>query len=396
MAKRPLPSPPANDLADLTAQRLRRLRQHLHEAAFDAVVLTTPESVLYATGYRSVPSAVFRSHRMAAIITADDMWLVCPASDTAPAADAGVPVDRLVPFGRFYFESTQATPLSAMADRHDDIYAALRTACGKAGPCLRYGVEDLPADARLAAVLPPTATDATGWALGLRTVKLPCEVDQLRYAARLAEVAVQRALDVAAGGITERELAAVVAATMVEGNAEPRFVVATTGERSALADAPPTDRAWRPGEIARFDVGCVYAGYWSDIGRTAVLGEPDTKQARRYAALLAGEQDQLDRAAPGVPASELFHTAIGTVQRLGVAPYRRQHCGHGIGLAIYEPPIVAPDAHTPLRQGMTFCFETPYYELGWGGMMVEDALVVTDDGIEMLTASPRDLRVVPA
>jgi Xaa-Pro aminopeptidase len=79
-----------------------------------------------------------------------------------------------------------------------------------------------------------------------------------------------------------------------------------------------------------------------------------------------------------------------------VPTYRRQHCGHGIGLSIYEPPVIAPDVDAALEDGMTFCFETPYYELGWGGMMVEDTVVITEDGIEMLCSGRRDLLVVPA
>ena len=216
----------------------------------------------------------------------------------------------------------------------------------------------------------------------------------LRYAARLSESAVQAALSVAEPGVTERELAAVIAGAMVAGGGDPRFVVATTGERSALADVVPTDRRWRPGETARFDVGCVVEGYWSDIGRTAVLGEPDERQRRVYAAVHAGEQAQLDLARPGVTAAELFRAGFdGTGAK--VPSYRRQHCGHGIGLSIYEPPVIAPDVDAALQAGMTFCFETPYYELGWGGMMVEDTVVVTGDGIEMLCAGDRDLLVVP-
>ncbi|MFI6456376.1 M24 family metallopeptidase [Streptosporangium amethystogenes] len=392
-----LPPAPDVDPRRLASERVTRLREALAEAPFDAVVLTTPESVLYATGYRSVAGALFRAHRMAAVVTGDDCWLVCPAADTAPAVDGGVPEDRMVPFGRFYFESSGPTPLTAAADRHPDLYAALATAIRAAGAGLRYGVEGLDGDPALReAAGDPAAADATGWASRVRGVKLPGEVALLRHAARLAEAGVHAALEIAVEGVTERELAQAVAATMVAGGAEPRFVVATTGPRSALADAHPTDRRWRPGELARFDIGCLYAGYWSDIGRTAVLGAPDARQAGHYAAILAGLDEQVALTRPGVTASEVFDVAMRTVRRQGVTPYRRQHCGHGIGLAVYEPPIVSPGVETALEPGMTFCFETPYYNLGWGGMMVEDTLVVTGDGAELFTRSPRELTVVPA
>ena len=385
LAKASLPPPPEVDLRDLAGQRLARLRAGLALAPYDAVVLTQPESVLYATGYRSMPGQVFRTHRIAAVVTTDDLWLICPAADAPAAAAAGIPVDRLVPFGRFYVEAgtdagvtDEHLEVTRMADRHPDLAAAVQSVC-----------ELLPGDTRIG------QEDDTSFVAQARSLKLPGEVAMLRYAARLSESAVDAALAVAAPGITERELAAVIAGAMVAGGGDPRFVVATTGERSALADVVPTDRRWRPGETARFDVGCVVEGYWSDIGRTAVLGEPDERQLRVYAAVHAGEQAQLDLARPGVTAAELFRAGLdGTGAH--VPTYRRQHCGHGIGLSIYEPPVIAPQVDVALEAGMTFCFETPYYELGWGGMMVEDTVVVTEDGIEMLCSGRRDLLVVPA
>ncbi len=385
LAKASLPQPPDVDPRVLTEQRLARLRAGLARAAYDAVVLSQPESVLYATGYRSMPGQVFRTHRIAAVVTTDDLWLICPAADAPAAAGAGIPADRLVPFGRFYVEAGTGDgvpgdhrQIARMADRNPDLAAAVDSVVGR-----------LPAGTRIA------QEDATSLVAQARSLKLPGEVAMLRYAARLSESAVEAALAVAEPGITERELAAVVAGVMVAGGGDPRFVVATTGERSALADVVPTDRPWQPGETARFDVGCVVEGYWSDIGRTAVLGDPDERQRQVYAAVHAGEQAQLELARPGVTAAELFRAGFdGTGAK--VPTYRRQHCGHGIGLSIYEPPVIAPDVDAALEDGMTFCFETPYYELGWGGMMVEDTVVITEDGIEMLCSGRRDLLVVPA
>ena len=388
---------PDVDLRALATERLSRLRRALGEAPFDALVLTSAESVAYATGYRSVGGGIFRGHSMAAVVTADTCWLVAPAADCAAAADAGMPVDRIMPFGRFFFESANGSALAHVADRHDGLTPALATVLRRvAGAAATVGVEGTE-DHRVRAALEENGlswSDAAAWVTDIRGTKLPAEVSLLRYAARLAEAGIEAALAAAAPGVTEAELARVIAATMVAGGAEPRFVVATVGERTSLADAFPTDREWRPGELARFDVGCVYAGYWSDMARTAVLGAPDRVQQDRYAALLAGEEEQLALARPGVTASELFDAAVRVVEAHGLRPYRRHHCGHGIGLSVYEPPIISPGVETPLRAGMTFCFETPYYEVGWGGMMVEDTLVVTDRGVELLTSSSRELRVV--
>jgi Xaa-Pro aminopeptidase len=144
----------------------------------------------------------------------------------------------------------------------------------------------------------------------------------------------------------------------------------------------------------RFDLGCVYRGYRSDISRTAVLGTPSDKQARYYAAALAGERAAIHRMTPGVRAGEIFDTAVRVTREHGIPHYQRHHVGHGIGLEPYDTPTVNEGNETVLEPGMVFCIETPYYEHGWGGVQVEDAVEVTAGGARILTPSRADLIVV--
>ncbi|MFQ5948109.1 MAG: M24 family metallopeptidase, partial [Acidimicrobiia bacterium] len=300
--------------------------------------------------------------------------------------------------GQFYFESVDATAAPGrFVDEHPGFPEAVETAARRAGSGV-IGVDSyLPDEVlRRIAALPGVkdVVDATEWMYQVRAVKLPAEMDRLAVAARLAEDGIGIALDTAAPGITEREMSAAVAGAMVAGGAVPRFVVVTVGERSALSDARPTDRKWEPGELLRFDVGCVYQGYWSDVGRTAVRGEPNRLQAHRYRAILAGEEAQLHQVRPGLGADDLFRVAVEAVEAAGLRPYRRHHCGHAIGTEVYEQPIIAPGWETDLKENMVLCLETPFYELGWGGMMVEDTVVVTAEGHRRLTTSDRSLCVI--
>ena len=148
------------------------------------------------------------------------------------------------------------------------------------------------------------------------------------------------------------------------------------------------------GDLVRFDLGCVYEGYRSDISRTAVLGAPDAKQARYYGAALAGERAAIEAMKPGVPVGRIFDIAVQTTRAAGIPHYQRHHVGHGIGLEPYDPPTIAPGGDTVLEPGMVFCVETPYYEHGWGGVQVEDAVEVTAAGARLLTRSSRELRIV--
>lgn len=396
------PLSPASTSGDqLAAARLDKVRTALADAPFDWLVVGNAANVAYTSGYRSVQGEIMPAHRMAALVSGNDLWLVGPVADSAPALDAGVAGDRYVAYGRFYFESPDGAAIpTKLVDQHSSFEDALRTATRAAfGRGTVVGVDAGLGDAGRDAVggLPSVSQvhDAVALMQHVRGVKLPGEVERLARAAQLAEAGVDAALGVAGRGATEQDLANIVAQTMAAGGGTPRFVVVTAGPRSALADARPTSLGWEPGALLRFDVGCVVDGYWSDIGRTAVLGEPDALQRQRYSAILAGVDAQLDAIRPGVRARELFDIAVATVEAGGIVPYRRQHCGHGIGTEIYEPPIISPAYGDELAEGMVFCLETPFYELGRGGMMVEDTVIVTSDGHERLSHSERQLRVVP-
>jgi Xaa-Pro aminopeptidase len=195
-------------------------------------------------------------------------------------------------------------------------------------------------------------------------------------------------------GVTEREAAYVYEAEILKRGAAPFFTVITMGERAALADVYPAERALKPGDMVRFDLGCVYQGYRSDIARTAVLGKPDDKLARSYAAILGGEKAAIAAMKPGVPVGEIFDLAVRVTREHGMPHYQRHHVGHGIGLEPYDPPTINAATQTPLEPGMVFCVETPYYEHGWGGVQVEDAVEVTAGGTRRLTRSSQDLAVI--
>lgn len=385
----------------LVDARLARLRGALESAPFDTVLALSAANFDYATGYRSVSATVHGISPLAALVRSDELLVVGPVSDSAPGFDSGLVEGDYLAYGRFFFESPDsAATATRLVDQHEDYAAAIAAAVLRLGlGSARIGLDEqacpAPLRARLAELLPGVDfADASGWLAGVRSIKLPAEVDLVERSARIVESAMIAGMAAAAVGVTEADIARTVVSAMVAEHMEPRFVVVTSGPRSALADAYATNRELRAGDLLRFDVGGMYEGYWADLGRTAVMGEPTPKQRRFYDAILAGEDAQFALAAPGVPAEDVFSRAIEVVEATGPAPYRRQHCGHGIGLEVYEAPIIRPSSPTPLQPGMTFCFETPYYELGWGGMMVEDAVVVTETGVRLLSDRARGLTVV--
>ena len=217
----------------------------------------------------------------------------------------------------------------------------------------------------------------------------------MRYAAQITERGMERAFDHARAGVTERELATIISTEITAGGGIARFVVVTAGDRSALADAYASAATLTTGDLLRVDVGATVDGYWADTARTAVVGEPDREQQQRYDALLDGELAQLALARPGVSAGDLFNVAVEGVRKGALANYQRSHCGHGLGIGAHEFPTLNPaNQDVEIQEGMVLCVETPYYELGWGGMMVEDIIAIRKGGNERLTRLPRELRRV--
>ena len=365
----------------------------------DVLVTADPDHVGYLTGYRTSLLDVDRDYLTAAVASRDDVRLVTGASDSAPALEFLPDPATIHRYGTFHFAGNhRPAPADAMPVATADFAAALLAAVAASlrhGHVLGIDVPDkCTADLLRDRFSDHRTIDGRPALLDARSTKLPEEVIRLEAAARCAEAGLERALHVVRPGMTERALAAVISHCMIDAGAVPRFLVVTSGERSARVDTYATAKIVEPGEIVRFDIGCTLDGYWADIARTAVVGEPTALQRDRYAALLSGQSAQLDLAKPGVSAADLFHAAVRTVRGTGLADYQRHHCGHGIGVAAHEPPTIALHEATALAEGMVLCVETPIYLPDWGGMMVEDMLGITADGHRRLTRSDRHLRIL--
>jgi Xaa-Pro dipeptidase len=390
----------------MNAHRRQRLTAILEAEGLDAIIGTTTENVYYVSGLRSISHALFRGLELYAVFTRRGTALVIPFIDTTGVASDRIAVDHLACYGKFFFEYAEdpgdigrkirewtqapaASPADALAGVLGDLGVLGRRIGldeGNLFPATWKRVEE-----RLSGT---TLVPAYQLFRQARMVKGPDEVAALEKAALIAEDGIAAVLGMLRAGVTERQAARVYEEEVLAKGAEPFFTVVTIGERAALADVYPTDRALRPGDLVRFDLGCLVGPYRSDISRTAVLGKPTDKQARYYAGILAGERAAIAAMKPGVPVSQLFDIAVRVTRENGVPHYQRHHVGHGIGLEPYDPPTINASTHTALEPGMVFCVETPYYEHGWGGVQVEDAIEITPGGSRTLTRSSQDLAII--
>jgi Xaa-Pro aminopeptidase len=230
-----------------------------------------------------------------------------------------------------------------------------------------------------------------------RLVKDPSEVATLRdAAARLTGVA-ERAFRSIQPGVTERDVAAAIEmALRSAGYERPAFdTIVASGPNAALPHYRAGLRILKPGDLVVLDFGGVLDGYCSDLTRTVSVGAPTPDALRLHAAVREAQQAAIVAVKPGVPASSIDAAARGLLESRGLGDAFGHGTGHGLGLDIHEEPRVGPprshSASVQLEPGMVFTIEPGAYLPGMGGVRIEDDVLVTADGYEVLTSVPREL-----
>jgi Xaa-Pro aminopeptidase len=228
----------------------------------------------------------------------------------------------------------------------------------------------------------------------VRKVKTAEEVRRLREAVRVTEVAIGNAVSIAKDGVTEAVMANEFKKSLIDQGARLGFTCLRFGKLAAYAQRPPGSVALRKGDLIWLDVGCFYQGYPSDLMRTFAFGDPGERARRYYQALLAGQQRGFETVKAGAKAKDVFYATVAAVREAGIPHFRRHNVGHGLGLETYDPPMLAPGDEGILEEGMVINVEPPYYEIGFGGLGVEDTLLVTGRGFELLTSISRNLEIL--
>ena len=229
----------------------------------------------------------------------------------------------------------------------------------------------------------------------LRSVKSPAEVEHIRSAARIASHSVSAAWDALRPGVTELQISAAIGQSMLEQGAEvPAFLIVKSGWGAYNAGNKfATPRVIRAGDIVTLDIGCQYRGYASDMIRSACLGQPDPEHRRLQEVALALNRTCLAEVRAGAPIKAIDQARQRFLQEHGfpVPPYAG--VGHNLGISVHEMPRIGPEGEGVLQAGNVITVEPSIKAGPWGGISVEDMLVVTDAGYELLTTAPRELYV---
>jgi len=233
----------------------------------------------------------------------------------------------------------------------------------------------------------------------LRLVKDATEVMAIRHAAQALSGVADRAFAAVRPGVTERSVAAVIEGALRDAGYErPAFeTIVASGPHSALPHYRAGGRILRNGDLVVLDFGGVLDGYCSDLTRTVSVGQPSPEASRLHAAVRDAQSAAIAAVRPGVAASAVDAAARQVLIEHGLGEAFGHGTGHGLGLDIHEEPRVSqPRADSPsalLETGMVFTIEPGAYVAGFGGVRIEDDVLVTESGHEVLTSVPRDFRV---
>jgi Xaa-Pro aminopeptidase len=233
-----------------------------------------------------------------------------------------------------------------------------------------------------------------------RLVKDASEIATLREAAaRLTEVA-RSACEAARAGESERAVAAVIEAVLRRvGYERPAFdTIVASGPNAALPHHRAGDRILRDGDLVVLDFGGVLDGYCSDLTRTVSIGSPSPDARRLYDAVSDAQRSAIEAVAPGIESTAVDAAARSILQQRGLGEAFGHGTGHGLGLDVHEGPRISrPRADVRsvrLEPGMVFTVEPGAYIPGYGGVRIEDDVLVTETGYEVLTTVPRELLVL--
>ncbi|MES0278724.1 MAG: M24 family metallopeptidase, partial [Dehalococcoidales bacterium] len=221
----------------------------------------------------------------------------------------------------------------------------------------------------------------------LRTVKAPAEIELITRAAQMCDAAFEHILGLTMAGMTEEEVAWGLERFLRERGSQPLpfDVIVASGPNSALPHARPTSRPIGTGEPVLIDFSARVDGYSSDMSRTICLGQADETYKKVYGAVLAAQLAAINEIKAGMSGQQADAVARGAIKKAGFGENFGHGLGHGLGLDIHEAPRLGPGAETVLSDGMVFTIEPGIYLPGWGGVRIEDTVVMECGRIRVLS-----------
>jgi len=354
--------------------RVEKLRRVLNEQGLDGILITQPQNSLYLSGFG--PSVQPDEIEGALLITEDDSILM---TDFVYLEQA----EREAPEFRLLEVETRHEMVKALPGLLEEVGARRVGFEAEHLTFARYQKW-----ASVLAELVPTS----GLVEEMRAIKDQDEIEAIRKAVALADETYAYLREYIRPGLTEREVAWEAEVYMRQRGAEKiafDFIVAS-GPNGALPHATTTERALREGEPIVIDMGARVEGYHSDLTRTIYLGEPEARFQKIYALVRRAQESALEGIRAGMKGKEADGLARQVIEEAGYGEYCGHGLGHGVGLAVHEKPIASQTSEEELQPGMTLTVEPGIYITGWGGVRIEDMVVIREEGVEVLSRASKE------
>ncbi len=342
----------------------------------DAAYITKPVSIAYLTGFHAEPF----ERLMALAVRSDRATLIVPAIEREKAA-----------------RDTDQAEIVSWKDGEDG-YALVRAALQG---CDEVGVEKEHLTVQAAEMLVArTATremvDAGPEIRRLRRIKNDEEIEKLSRAGSITDTVTDEVIGRLRPGLTELEVSVMIGGAIGEHGGTLSFeTLVQSGPNSALPHARPTSRRLAEGDLVLLDFGAAFDGYRADTTRMAVVGEPSERHMEIHGLVLAAHDAAIAAVRAGTTTGSVDAAARQLIEAAGMGDQFFHRVGHGLGLEAHEDPSLDPGSATVLEAGMVFTIEPGIYVPGWGGVRIEDDVVVERAGCRLLTKADRSLRVIP-
>ena len=347
--------------------RIERLRALLTEKVVDAVLVTKEENVHYFSGFRGDSTALLVTHERLLLVTDS----------------------------RYTEQASAEASLYEIVEQRDGLYRKVAELAVEAGVvALGYEGAVLVCDQyeKLKEMLGEISFDTSLALDALRQVKDTDEIALIRRACAIADEGFAHIIRYIQPGMTELEVAAELEHYMrTLGSERPAFqTIIASGVRGSLPHGIASDKVIARGELVTMDFGAVCAGYHSDITRTICVGRADARQREIYDAVLSAQMRALAALRPGVTGIEVDRIARDSLAEKNFEQYFGHGLGHSLGLEIHEEPRLSKAGKHIMQPNMLITDEPGVYIPGWGGIRIEDTVLITADGSEPLTRAPKE------
>ncbi|CAH1210198.1 Aminopeptidase YpdF [Paenibacillus plantiphilus] len=356
----------------MTNSRVEGVRKKLNERQLDAILVTNSINRRYVSGFTGTSGALLLSPSNNWLIT--DFRYMTQAPQQAASFNV---VEQASSIIATVAQLAAAAGIARLGFEQDHVvyseYLAWQEALGS--------IELVP---------------VSGVVEGLRMIKDDAELAVMRDAAALADDTFRHILGFIRPGISERAVALEMEMYMRgKGATSSSFeTIVASGERSALPHGVASDRIIGMNEFVKLDFGAYYGGYCSDLTRTIVVGAPTERHKEIYAIVLEAQLTALAGIKPGMTGRDADALARDVITKYGYGDHFGHGTGHGLGMEIHESPRLSKTGDIVLAPGMTVTVEPGIYIPGFGGVRIEDDIVITETGNSLLTSSPKELFIL--